>query len=134
MYLTIGGEFGMEKLVRIGLLFDFYGKLLTERQKCLIDLYYNNDLSLTEIAQEFGISRQAVFDILKRAEKSLEEYEDKLKLAERFQNQRVKTSESLRLIEGLLNEISDSLSDFQIVYFNKVKNIITDLISEIDEG
>lgn len=124
----------MEKVVRIGLLADFYGELLTDKQKRLVDLYYNNDLSLAEIAQEFNVSRQAVFDILKRAERSLSEYEDKLKLVQRFQEQQVKVGKSLRLIEQLLNGISDSLSKSQISQFNKVKKAITELINELDEG
>jgi predicted DNA-binding protein YlxM (UPF0122 family) len=124
----------MEKVVRIGLLADFYGELLTDKQKRLVDLYYNNDLSLAEIAQEFNVSRQAVFDILKRAERSLSEYEDKLKLVQRFQEQQVKVGKSLRLIEQLLNGISDSLSESQISQFNKVKKAITELINELDEG
>ncbi len=70
----------LSKLGRITLLYDFYGSLLTPKQHEVIRLYYEYDLSLGEIAAEFKISRQAVHDILKRAERSLEAYEAKLGL------------------------------------------------------
>lgn len=78
----------LEKLVRLSLLFDFYGPLLTEKQQQAIELYYHHDLSLAEIADRFGISRQAVYDLLRRAEAALEEYESKLHLIQRFWDQR----------------------------------------------
>ncbi|MCL6635703.1 MAG: DNA-binding protein, partial [Peptococcaceae bacterium] len=57
----------MEKLARINLLYDFYGQLLTDRQKSFIELYYGQDLSLGEIAREFAVTSQAVHDTLRRA-------------------------------------------------------------------
>ncbi len=73
----------MEKHVRMGWLLDFYGGLLTQRQQCLLGAYYNEDLSLAEIAENEGISRQAVHDALRHGEKALETYEDRLGLLER---------------------------------------------------
>lgn len=70
----------LEKVDRIGSLFELYGELLTPRQKELTVYYYFDDLSLAEIAEELGISRQAVFFGLKRAEEVLESYEEKLGL------------------------------------------------------
>lgn len=70
----------IEKMIRIGRLYDIYGALLTEHQRKCLELHYLQDLSLGEIAADFGVSRQAVNDILRRAEESLEQYEDKLKL------------------------------------------------------
>lgn len=70
----------LEKVERIGSLFELYGELLTPRQRKLILYYYFDDLSLAEIAEELGVSRQAVFFGLKRGEEALEEYEAKLKL------------------------------------------------------
>ena len=65
----------MEKNVQISILLDIYGKLLTEKQYKLLDDYYNNDLSLSEIAENEAITRQAVRDNLKKGEKNLFEYE-----------------------------------------------------------
>ncbi|MCI9166203.1 MAG: DNA-binding protein, partial [Oscillospiraceae bacterium] len=62
---------------RMTMLFDFYGELLTERQKEFFDLYYNEDLSLAEIAENNGISRQGVRDVIVRAEAAMQEVEDK---------------------------------------------------------
>ena len=66
-------------------LFDFYGPLLTEKQQAIFKLYYYDDLSLGEIAQELNISRQAVYDIIKRTENLLKNYEDKLQLWAKYQ-------------------------------------------------
>ncbi|NCB04937.1 MAG: putative DNA-binding protein [Clostridia bacterium] len=69
---------------RMSMLFDFYGELLTEKQKELFDLYYNEDLSLSEIAEHVGITRQGVRDAIMRAEEVLRDTEDKLKLMKRY--------------------------------------------------
>ncbi len=74
----------LEKLVEIGILFDFYGKLLSSKQYMVINLYYINDLSLVEIGDELDVSRQGIFDLLKRAERKLYSYEKKLHLVEKF--------------------------------------------------
>ncbi|MGX8774631.1 MAG: YlxM family DNA-binding protein [Bacillota bacterium] len=73
-----------DEITRQSLLYDFYGELLTERQKEVMELYNEENLSLAEIAEEFGISRQGVHDALHKAQKALEEYERKLGLVERF--------------------------------------------------
>jgi len=75
----------LEKVSRMALLQDFYGRLLTGRQQRIMELYYDQNYSLGEIAQEYKISRQAVYDILKRTEKILEGYEEKLGLLRKFQ-------------------------------------------------
>lgn len=72
---------------RMTLLFDFYGEMLTERQKEFYDLYYNEDLSLTEIAENYHMSRQGVRDAIVRAEAVLNELEEKTGLIQRFQEQ-----------------------------------------------
>ena len=90
----------IEKLVHVSLLFDFYGQLLTQRQRELVELYFQNDLSLGELADEFGVSRQAIHDILKRAQEALEEYESKLSLVKRH----LKQQDRLREIDRLLAE------------------------------
>ncbi len=92
----------MKKIADKALLFDFYGPLLTVKQGKIWDLYYQKDYSLAEIAEEEGISRQAVHDLLKRTEKILEDYEQKLGLVYRFR----KEKEKMIQIEYLLKNIT----------------------------
>jgi predicted DNA-binding protein YlxM (UPF0122 family) len=75
----------LDKTMRINYLYDFYQSLLTPKQQNYMSLYYLDDYSLGEIAEEFSISRQAVYDNIKRTEAMLEEYEEKLLLLEKFQ-------------------------------------------------
>ncbi|WP_062110414.1 putative DNA-binding protein [Bacillus niameyensis] len=75
----------LEKTTRFNFLFDFYQALLTPKQRNYMSLYYLDDYSLGEIAEEFEISRQAVYDNIKRTETMLEEYEEKLNLFSKFQ-------------------------------------------------
>ena len=82
---------------RMAMLFDFYGDILTDRQKEFYDLYYNEDLSLGEIAENYGISRQGVRDVIVRAEAVLTELEDKTGLIKRFHSTR-------RQLEQLLQD------------------------------
>ena len=72
------------KDLSVAYLLDFYGDVLSERKRSVLDDYYNNDLSLSEIAQELGISRQGVRELIKKAEEELNFYEQKLHLAQRF--------------------------------------------------
>ena len=74
----------MEKIVEQGLLYDFYGELLTEHQRNIYEGVVFNDMSLSEIAEEQGISRQGVHDLVKRCNKILAGYEEKLKLVQKF--------------------------------------------------
>lgn len=90
----------MEKIVKQALLYDFYGELLTEHQKQVYEDVVLNDYSFTEVAQERGISRQGVHDLIKRCNKILEDYEEKLKLVERF----ITTKQMAEQIETLLAE------------------------------
>lgn len=75
----------LEKTTRMNYLYDFYHSLLTEKQQSYMALYYLDDFSLGEIAEEYHVSRQAVYDNIKRTEAMLEEYEEKLLLFEKFQ-------------------------------------------------
>jgi uncharacterized protein len=75
----------LEKTTRMNYLYDFYQSLLTEKQKSYMSLYYLDDYSLGEIADEYNVSRQAVYDNIKRTEAMLEEYEAKLLLFKKFQ-------------------------------------------------
>ena len=74
----------MEKLIERGLLYDFYGELLTKHQQDIYSEIVFNDLSLGELSESEGISRQGIFDLVKRCDKLLEGYEEKLKLIEKF--------------------------------------------------
>ena len=74
----------MDTILELTLLYDFYGELLTEKQKRVYEMHYQEDYSLTEIGEEFSISRQAVQDQLRRTEKILRDYEEKLGLVARF--------------------------------------------------
>ena len=73
-----------EKNLTIAFLLDFYGEVLSDRKREVLDAYYNDDLSLAEIAQDRGISRQGVRDLIKKAENELFFYEEKLGLAKKF--------------------------------------------------
>ncbi|NLW63320.1 MAG: YlxM family DNA-binding protein [Syntrophomonadaceae bacterium] len=88
----------LEKLERLILLYDFYGPLLTERQKQAIELYYEADLGLSEVARQMGITRQGVYDLLKRTERTLEEYELKLRLVAKFQEEQKRIKRVYRIL------------------------------------
>jgi len=89
-----------EKDLKISFLLDFYGEVLSERKRTVLDYYYNDDLSLSEIAEEIGISRQGVRDLIKKAEEELHFYEEKLGLAERFRKTQTCAEQLLRLLEN----------------------------------
>ena len=77
----------IEKMVEIGLLFEQYKELLTDKQREMVSLYYEEDYSLGEISENLGVSRQGVYDTLKRSEKILREYESKLHLVAKLKDQ-----------------------------------------------
>lgn len=89
----------MEKKVLQTYLYDFYGELLTEHQRTVYEGVVFDDLSLSEIAEEQGISRQGVHDLIKRCDKLLLEYEEKLRLLERFQRIKKKIEQIHRLTQ-----------------------------------
>ncbi|GGC90588.1 UPF0122 protein [Thalassobacillus devorans] len=90
----------LEKTTRINYLFDFYQTLLTPKQRNYMELYYLEDYSLGEISETFHVSRQAVYDNIRRTEAMLEEYEEKLNLYAKFQ-------ERQQLIEELQGKLTD---------------------------
>ena len=100
----------MEKNIEVSLLFDFYGELLKPSGKKAIDLYYNEDLSLAEVADEMGITRQGVRDSIKRSEQQLFELEEKLGLFKQFS----KLEQGLDEISALALEIKELSQDTQI--------------------
>ena len=100
----------MEKKIKIGILYEIYGKLLTKRQQSILSDYCNEDFSLTEIAENNHITRQAVNDIVKKGENKLLEYEQKLGIMK-------KTIDQEKQIQNILSELSkitDSSSDKKI--------------------
>lgn len=117
----------MEKIVEQGLLYDFYGELLTEHQKQVYEGVVYENLSLGEIASEQGISRQGVHDIVKRCDKALQEYEEKLKLVARFMKIQKQIEEIDRLSELYeQNEIEDKSE-----YCQKVRQISAEILKEL---
>lgn len=93
----------MDKIIERGLLFDFYGELLTNHQQKVYSEAVFNDLSLSELSEEEGISRQGIHDLIKRCDKSLQEYEDKLGLIKRFQQIKTEIENIEAIIESNKN-------------------------------
>lgn len=93
----------VEKIVEVGILYDLYGNLLKEKQKEIMEFYYIEDFSLSEIAENLGISRQSVYDNIKRGEKTLYNYEEKLRILEKMQSKEEKARKILELIKNLEN-------------------------------
>lgn len=113
-----------EEIVELSLLFDFYGEMLGEHKKKIFEDYVLNDLSLAEIAEEEGISRQGVHDIVKRCTKQLKEYETTLHLVEKFQNMK----EKLTKAAGLLDIPADSIDSNNI---SEVKTLMKEMLEEL---
>ena len=93
----------MDKILKQALLYDFYGELLTAHQKEIYEEVVLDDCSLSEVAESHGISRQGVHDLIKRCQKMLEGYEEKLMLVEKF----CTIKEKIEQIEQLTNEVSE---------------------------
>ena len=100
----------MERKIQIGMLCEIYGSLLTKRQLNILNDYCNDDLSLTEIAENNNITRQAVNDIVKKGESKLLEYEEKLGIMKKTLNQ----EKQIQDILSELNKITDNSSDRKI--------------------
>lgn len=114
----------MEKIVEQTLLYDFYGELLTEHQRRIYEDVVLNDYSLSEVAQELGISRQGVHDNLKRCSRILEDYENKLHLVEKF----VSIREKIRRIHRLSQEC-ESLDKEELV--SQIESISQEILEEL---
>ena len=99
----------MEKIVAQWLLYDFYGELLTEHQRRVYEDVVFNDMSLSEIAEEQGISRQGVHDLVKRCSQTLKGYEEKLHLVEKFVSIREKVKQIDELLDGYEKENAEKL-------------------------
>ena len=108
-------------LLEQALLYDFYGELLTDHQKEIYEQFVLEDLSLSEIAESAGISRQGVHDLIKRCNKILEGYETKLHLVEKFLSVKEKVQE--------INELLDSESKDPVI--QNVRQIAVDILEEL---
>lgn len=104
----------MEKIVEQGILYDFYGELLTEHQRQIYGDAVYNDMSLSELADDYGISRQGVHDLLKRCDKTLLAYESKLHLVERFTK--------IKNVIARMNETDD---------ISRIRELTADILEEL---
>ena len=101
-----------KKDIKYSLLLDFYGDILSERKREIFELYYNEDLSLAEVSEITGISRQGVRDSVKKAESELSDLEDKLGLAKRFEDIGKELDTALSALEKALS--ADDKSEEEI--------------------
>ena len=116
---------------RMAMLFDFYGDLLTERQREFYDLYYNEDLSLAEIAEKYGSSRQGLRDVIVRAEASMTEIEDKTHIIRRFQQSRAAIAAIDQAADRLLQSIDRrSYSD---VMLDELARTIKENVAKLEQ-
>ncbi len=111
----------LEELNRISFLYDFYSFFLTDKQQKAIELYYFNNFSLGEIALEYNISRQGVYDLLRRAVHSLEEIETRMQLFSRYNYRKEKLQDALNIVS------QDNLKNINI---KNLKEIIEELLEE----
>lgn len=107
----------IDKTVRMNYLYDFYAELLTEKQNQYMTMYYLDDWSLGEIAEHFSISRQAVYDNIRRTAVLLEEYENKLQLFEKYEGRKKQIQKMKQLLEQgehpHLNEVVRALENLE---------------------
>ncbi|MBP5426930.1 MAG: hypothetical protein J6Y29_03430 [Clostridiales bacterium] len=114
----------MDDRLKISLLLEFYGNLLTKKQCEMLSLHYNMDYSLAEIADEYHITRQGAFDNIRRGRQSLLELEDKLKLCGKFENN-IKAAK--RVLEYLEKIDKSKLDDVSVEYLDKIAKEVTKL-------
>ncbi|MCR4430147.1 MAG: YlxM family DNA-binding protein [Tepidanaerobacteraceae bacterium] len=117
----------MDERTKINLLYDFYGDFLTQKQKEVFELHFLNDLSLGEIAENYGVTRQGIHDILKRAQEILTVYEKKLGMVQRYAN----LEKKVHIILKSLNELESGLSE---EHKNKVRQIREEVALLLKEG
>lgn len=119
-----------EKIIYYGTLLELYGELLTDKQYSVIDKYYNMDLSLSEIAQEDKITRQAVRDNIKKAEEKLEFFESKLKLYKNFK----KEDNIVSKLEKNIINLAAKITTLSIDKYEKEKldNTLKEIIKNVD--
>lgn len=110
--------------LQIGLLFDFYGQFLTEKQRKVMHLYFENDYSLGEIAENLHVSRQAIHDMIKKAKKTLYECEERLGLAKKF----TVREKAIKQIDLITQEILQQMEDEEVLEkLHEIKVIISNI-------
>lgn len=114
----------LKEKVELSILFDFYGELLKDHNKRIFEDYILNDLSLSEIAEEQGISRQGVFDIVKRCSKQLKDCEDKLCLVKKFE----KTKEDVIRIKELSIQIKN---ETKISHLDEIIKLTDNILKDL---
>ena len=119
----------MSKNLEISFLLDFYGEVLTEKQRNVMEQYYNEDLSLSEISENLEISRQAIYDTIKRSEKLLYQYEEQLKFNDLILQ---KKHDFKNLINGLENLKTSIMSKDEAKMLTKINELI-DYCKELSE-
>lgn len=117
----------MEDIFEIGLLMDFYGQLLTENQLSVMEMYYNEDWSLSEIAENLNISRQGAHDFIKRSKSMLLEYEEKLQLVKRFSNTKERINS---LLEYMVSLDYDDMGSVNALVCRQLEDGLMDLIKD----
>ena len=119
----------MDKMLKQALLYDFYGELLTAHQKSIYEDFVLNDYSLSEIGDDRQISRQGVYDIVKRCDKLLNGYEDKLHLIQKF----LLAKEQIAEIQGYAGRIlkDDCSSEEATEYLRQIENISNNILEEM---
>ncbi len=117
----------MEKIFQQALLYDFYGELLTEHQRSVYEDAVYNDMSLSEIAEVYGISRQGVHDLIKRCDKILIGYEEKLHLVEKFTGAKEKIAQLVELTKALELTALDEEARAKVL---SIRELSTDLMNE----
>ena len=116
---------------RMALLYDFYGDMLTDRQKEFYDLYYNEDLSLAEIAENYGITRQGVRDVIVRAEAVLTELEDKTGIIRRFHKMQEQFAQIADALDGICQLNEDRCQDDALEGLcAQIRSVLSDLKQE----
>lgn len=124
----------IEKVIRFGRLYDFYGKLLSDRQYLVMEMFYLQDLSLSEIGTELKITRQGVYDNLKRAEENLIKFEKNLGLVKKFEELHNDIKRILE-VNGNIEKIAIDKENAKILnQTEKIKNISLEILEDSWEG
>ncbi len=135
LYRTTGGTEGggevKNQAYRMALLYDFYGDMLTDRQKEFYDLYYNEDLSLAEIAENYGITRQGVRDVIVRAEAVLTELEDKTGIIKRFHQMQGQFAQIQEAVEVIAQRNDRNWQDDEVeLQCGRIRDLLAQLKQE----